>query len=318
VVLIALALLAAGGGSAQAASSALPTSERTGTLTIHTFVAEHYLNLREGTGSPSDLARVPVSADALTGVRFTLEKLLVADKTAPRLDSPLDPGFTVRTGTTDKDGQWRVTDLPVGFYRVTEEVPDGTEALNERFLVKMPLELLTDDGPVWNWDVHLFPKHLTKDTVVDPLPKRIVIIKESTRDGARLSGAVFKIATSERYARQGVFVTHDGADIEVATDSEGKATIEVLRATTYYLVETKAPAGFQQLRDPIKVTVSDASAQPTVTVTVPNQPVPSGIAAFVPKTGESMLLSLALLLLIALLGTLVSMVATRSRARYRG
>lgn len=65
----------------------------------------------------------------------------------------------------------------------------------------------------------------------------------------KLSGAKFKIATTEENAKNGVFVKNStGEDIEVETDAQGQAIIEGLAYAdngtdvSYWLVETQAPS----------------------------------------------------------------------------
>ena len=75
---------------------------------------------------------------------------------------------------------------------------------------------------------------------------------------------------------------------EVTTDKDGAASFEGLADGTYYLVETKAPAGYNQLDKPVKVEVHDgehstpvtSATQLTVTATVENQ-----AGTLLPSTG---------------------------------
>ena len=74
----------------------------------------------------------------------------------------------------------------------------------------------------------------------------------------------------------------------VKTNSNGEASFEGLADGTYYLVETKAPAGYNQLDKPVKVEVHDGGnnapvtdkTQLTVTATVENQ-----AGTLLPSTG---------------------------------
>lgn len=74
----------------------------------------------------------------------------------------------------------------------------------------------------------------------------------------------------------------------VKTDEKGEASFEGLADGTYYLVETKAPAGYNQLDKPVKVEVHDgehntpvtSATQLTVTATVANQ-----AGTLLPSTG---------------------------------
>ena len=65
---------------------------------------------------------------------------------------------------------------------------------------------------------------------------------------------------------------------QISEDSEGNGysatSTAAANATTYYLVETQAPAGYTLLNDPVAVTVSGST--PTGTVTVENGTTPNG------------------------------------------
>lgn len=75
---------------------------------------------------------------------------------------------------------------------------------------------------------------------------------------------------------------------EVTTDKDGAASFEGLADGTYYLVETKAPAGYNQLDKPVKVEVHDgehntpvtSATQLTVTAKVENK-----AGTLLPSTG---------------------------------
>lgn len=101
------------------------------------------------------------------------------------------------------------------------------------------------------------------------------VIKYTTKDGKeeKLSGATFKLSTDE--AGEKVLRFHslgnntyqvcadadcDKAHVtEITTDSTGTFKIKGIDADTYYLTETAAPAGYNKLADPIKVTITGAT-----------------------------------------------------------
>ena len=306
VLLTVLMMFGRGDCQAFAVSSVLPESNQTGTLTIHKFMAQQYKNLKEGTGNVGDETHVPRDARTVAGVRFTIERLRVEPKTAPHPDSPRDTAFSALSGITDKDGVLVIPDLQKGFYLVTETPPQGTEALSEQFVVKIPVEEPGQLGYTWNWDVHVFPKNVSRATEQrEVYPKTITIIKQSASDRSRLAGASFKIATSEKNARDSVFVRHEGNDIEVTTDANGLAQIEVTGAMTYYLVETRAPRGFVKLAEPISVSVDSSSTATSIDLTIPNEPISTFLGAQIPKTGDVLRVS-AVLMCVGLLVIVIS------------
>ena len=165
-------MLGAGGAVASAAPSTLPSDGRCGTLTIHLFSARNYENLKEGTGTSADAASISEQARAVAGVSFTVERLLVAEDSTPSLTSPADPTVGIVRGVTDADGIWQVGELARGCYRITQEVPAGSRALEKQFLIAIPTKIAVAGGGQWLWDVHVFPKNTHADAPpTDPKPK---------------------------------------------------------------------------------------------------------------------------------------------------
>ena len=75
---------------------------------------------------------------------------------------------------------------------------------------------------------------------------------------------------------------------EVTTDKDGAASFEGLADGTYYLVETKAPAGYNQLDKPVKVEVHDGEHNTPVTSAtqlIVNATVKNQAGTLLPSTG---------------------------------
>lgn len=66
------------------------------------------------------------------------------------------------------------------------------------------------------------------------------------------------------------------------TDGNGAASFDGIANGTYYLEEIEAPAGYNQLKEPVQVTVNGGTAEAQLTVT---QPVANSTGTVLPSTG---------------------------------
>ena len=96
-------------------------------------------------------------------------------------------------------------------------------------------------------------------------------LKKTDGAGALLAGAEFELRHEETGAAIELVKGEDGAyhpktDVDggfmgkVVTDDTGIIKFKGLAAGTYYLVETKAPEGFNKLAKPIKITIDDTTS----------------------------------------------------------
>lgn len=95
-------------------------------------------------------------------------------------------------------------------------------------------------------------------------------LTKTKEDGTQLNGAEFKLYSNEDLTDE-IKVVKDGDNYRVATAEEiaadpkvvvnvieaGHVQIKGLAAGTYYLVETKAPAGYNKLKEAVKVEIED-------------------------------------------------------------
>ena len=132
-----------------------------GSITVKKFRVEDYENLRESTGQSSDMTNVPTGAQTIAGVEFTLEKLLVGSTdTNVTPSTPIDTSFPKRRQTTDIQGETIFTNLPEGYYLITETILPGHTAHNEgKFVVKIPNMIRDAQGnETISYDVVVYPK----------------------------------------------------------------------------------------------------------------------------------------------------------------
>lgn len=99
-----------------------------------------------------------------------------------------------------------------------------------------------------------------------------LLVKKTDEDKAALAGAEFKIATSEENAKNEVYVKDsEGKDMVATSDANGYVVFEGLEygqdgetaanatATSYWIVETKAPTDYNLLKKPVEVKVNATS-----------------------------------------------------------
>ncbi|MBU5452124.1 SpaH/EbpB family LPXTG-anchored major pilin [Pseudoflavonifractor sp. MSJ-30] len=112
-----------------------------------------------------------------------------------------------------------------------------------------------------------------------------VLYKEVTSEGSTATKQYYKWNDTDKKVEW--VAEKDHADVK-KTDVNGEASFDGLADGTYYLVETKAPAGYNQLDKPVKVEVHvgenagavTSDTQLTVTTTVKNQ-----AGTLLPSTG---------------------------------
>lgn len=122
-------------------------------------------------------------------------------------------------------------------------------------------------------------------------------------DGDKLTGAEFKIATSEDNARKGTFIQSvDGGDLTATSDKDGIISFDGLAygttgqdaktgSSTYWVVETKAPEGYQLLTEPKSFKVD---WQSNSTVHAEKTTLVNNALSELPKTGsESVVICLS-------------------------
>lgn len=177
----------------------------------------------------------------------------------------------------------------------------------------------------------------TKDSQIEEqkvYTSKIVIDKyETGKPGTKLPGAEFVLCRNDdvqyaavqndiQYYRwdeatKTVSWVDDIADAtKVTTDAHGAASFDGLADGTYYLVETKAPAGYNPLTAPVPVTVAGSSTDITklsVTAKVENQ-----AGTLLPSTGGVGTTVFYVLGAVLVLGAVVLLVTKKRMSRNEG
>ena len=139
-------------------------------------------------------------------------------------------------------------------------------------------------------------------------------IKKVDEDGNALAGATFKIATSKANAIAGIFVKIDGVELEETSGSDGLLYFEGLAygtagqsndvaSSTYWLVETEAPDGYNLLAAPVEVTVDKDSFTTSNPTTIENKrgivlPATGGIGTIIFIVVGSVIMFFAIFILV--------------------
>lgn len=131
----------------------------------------------------------------------------------------------VDTIITDQNGEATTKNLDYGEYYVVETIaPTG----------------YNKDETHYPFDIKVEAIQIQKDVYDKPIDGKVKLIKSSNRNNELLKGAIFEIHRTTDI---------DGNSIDVVvgtleTDEHGEATSELLEYGDYYLVEVKAPVGF--------------------------------------------------------------------------
>lgn len=111
-----------------------------------------------------------------------------------------------------------------------------------------------DSTTTKTWKVSVF-KFYQKDTTPQGLAGAKFTLNKN--DTAKTAINLMKVGDATSTTYRVAKVGETGASAEITTDTSGKFTIQGLDSDTYYLTETKAPDGYNKLKDPIKITIDN-------------------------------------------------------------
>lgn len=103
----------------------------------------------------------------------------------------------------------------------------------------------------YTWDVDVFKYTMNGETETALADATFTLSKNA--DGSSPIALVSKGNNVYRVAKTG----ETGTVTEITTDATGKFTIQGLDADTYYLTETKAPAGYNKLAAPVTIVIGE-------------------------------------------------------------
>lgn len=260
-----------------------------------TFTVENTVEIQKQV-MEDDVTKVEISKTDITGdTEIEGAKLTIIDEN----------GNIVETWTSGKEPHY-IEKLPIGKYTLKEEQAPNGYVVSEEITFEVA-------------DTAEIQKVAMKD---DTAKGRLIIEKTDKDTGAALKGAEFELRDA------------DGKVVEtLTTDENGHATSGLLaigtykdgkfdKAATYYLVETKAPEGYQLDETKHEVTftyVNDKTPVIEVIQKVTNEKLPEDTPSVSnPKTGDDTNLWIPALCLILSTGGLIGMGVASSRKKKKG
>ena len=242
--------------------------------------------------------------------------------------------------TTDSTG-YASTPLEAGIYLVVEQHnADKVLAPVSPFYVHLPMKELVENEDGTTTEkitniVSVYPKNEPTNPPPPPPPPppypedvvgKFNILKYDADDATKvLSGAtfaVYRLATKEdtetetitykgaKYSMVPVMV--DGEKLVLVTGEDGKAVSPDLTCGTYYLVETKAPRGYNLLEEAVAVTVT-----PNAMTNVPTVEIENTAGHILPQTGGMGTTMFLMVGGILVLGAFIFLVTRRRMCDYR-
>lgn len=260
-----------------------------------TFTVENTVEIQKQV-MEDDVTKVEISKTDITGdTEIEGAKLTITDEN----------GNIVETWTSGKEPHY-IEKLPIGKYTLKEEQAPNGYVVSEEITFEVA-------------DTAEIQKVAMKD---DTAKGRLIIEKTDKDTGAALKGAEFELRDA------------DGKVVEtLITDENGHATSGLLaigtykdgkfdKAATYYLVETKAPEGYQLDETKHEVTftyVDDKTPVIEVIQKVTNEKLPEDTPSVSnPKTGDDTNLWIPALCLILSTGGLIGMGVASRRKKKKG
>ena len=260
-----------------------------------TFTVENTVEIQKQV-MEDDVTKVEISKTDITGDNeIEGAKLTITDEN----------GNIVETWTSGKEPHY-IEKLPIGKYTLKEEQAPNGYVVSEEITFEVA-------------DTAEIQKVAMKD---DTAKGRLIIEKTDKDTGAALKGAEFELRDA------------DGKVVEtLTTDENGHATSGLLaigtykdgkfdKAAIYYLVETKAPEGYQMDETKHEVTftyVDDKTPVIEVIQKVTNEKLPEDTPSVSnPKTGDDTKLWFPALCLILSTGGLIGMGVASRRKKKKG
>ncbi|MDR1412562.1 MAG: hypothetical protein LBJ07_01390, partial [Actinomycetes bacterium] len=245
---------------ASAEAEVIVDTNRPGSITLYAYDYEQAATPLQG-----DVSQIPPSARPLAGVQFMLERTDIS-------------GFSARYGQTDRDGTLLFSKLAVGSWKVTRIENKQTGLSEAVFFVDIPTTLQREDETSeLIYDVHVHakgggeaPESQTMDTYGGVRALKV----DAKNHKQLLAGAVFRLVKRETSSytkdfQANGYLSLSGKIVSATSDKKGRVIFESVpyqNTTTstgfsgrYWLVEIKAPSGYEKADEPLAIQVDDNS-----------------------------------------------------------
>lgn len=123
-------------------------------------------------------------------------------------------------------------------------------------------------------------KHQLGNTAIKLPEAKFVLYKEVTTEGAAEATKMYY--KWNEAAKKVEWVTEKNSATTVTTDDNGAAFFRGIAEGDYYLEETKAPAGYNQLTGPVEISINNLGTQASLSITVS---VSNQAGTLLPSTG---------------------------------
>ncbi|PWJ50541.1 SpaH/EbpB family LPXTG-anchored major pilin [Faecalicatena contorta] len=178
---------------------------------------------------------------------------------------------------TDESGVIKLADSNIASIRLNLQTIVNYQAKGTETPIWNNARIHFENGTGSPYEREVFPPEADVEDARVPkvYPGNIHIYKvDSNNEVLKLQGAAFALARTKEQALAGDFIKQTGAAgldvVEVTTDAQGFADISAIGSGEFYLVETKSPAGYQENKKPVKVTVSNDPMYRVTKLTVEN------------------------------------------------